>query len=378
MRNNFIITLLVASSILAWFIGSSLFFHFMKPSSLYTDTMEPVRVQKVVSLWDLQQSVTNIVDRVYDSTVSIVIKKDLVLYRNNPYSFFNTPVRKSTQKVWWGTWFFITKDGYIITNKHVVENEDASYTVITSDNREYEAKILAIDPITDLAVIKIESDKGFQPLHFVDHTDGIHIGQFVVAVGNALSELQNSVSLGIVSGKNRVVEWTWYKLAWLLQTDAAINPGNSGGPLVNLDGDVVGINTAIATNSDGIWFSIPLTDRKVSYLLSSIQEYGTIKKPFIGVNYILLSDSVSKELGKTVSYGAYISEEDGSIVKWSSAEKYGLRPGDIILEIDGQKITFKNDLNTMIQNKIPGDELQLKVLRKPGKQEDIELKLWAL
>jgi S1-C subfamily serine protease len=88
----------------------------------------------------------------------------------------------------------------------VVENEDASYTVITSDNREYEAKILAIDPITDLAVIKIESDKGFQPLHFVDHTDGIHIGQFVVAVGNALSELQNSVSLGIVSGKNRVVE----------------------------------------------------------------------------------------------------------------------------------------------------------------------------
>ena len=171
------------------------------------------------------------------SIVSIVISKDLVVYRSDPWGFFQQPSGTVRRQVGGGSGFFVKKDGTILTNKHVVSDPNAQYTVILSDGSEYPAKVLGLDPVNDLAVIKIEAtktQKEFIPLPIVADTQEVHIGQFVIAVGNALAEFQNSVALGIVSGKDRSIEAEGTQLTGLLQTDAAINPGNSGGPLLNL------------------------------------------------------------------------------------------------------------------------------------------------
>jgi serine protease Do len=228
--------------------------------------------------------------------VSIVIKKDLVIYRSDPWGFFQQPAGSVSRKVGGGSGFFIREDGTILTNKHVVQDPSAEYTVILHDGREYPAEILALDPVNDLAVIQIRDEaETFTPLPVISE-DSTQIGQFVLAVGNALSEFQNSVSLGIISGKNRSIEAQNEVLSGLIQTDAAINPGNSGGPLLSTEGTVVGINTAIASNSDGIGFAIELTQAKIDYILKSIEESGRIKRPFIGINYILNSPGVAAEL----------------------------------------------------------------------------------
>ena len=166
-----------------------------------------------------------------------MISKDLVVYRSDPWGFFQQPTGTVRRQVWGGSGFFVKKDGTILTNKHVVSDPNAEYTVILSDGIEYPAKVLGLDPVNDLAVIKIESteaQKEFTPLPIIADTQEVQIGQFVIAVGNALAEFQNSVALGIVSGKDRSIEAEGTQLTGLLQTDAAINPGNSGGPLLNL------------------------------------------------------------------------------------------------------------------------------------------------
>lgn len=324
----------------------------------------------------LQNDITNIVENTSPSVVSIVIKKDLIIYRSDPFGFFQQPVWSVERKVWGWTGFFITADGMLITNKHVVEDAQSIYTVITNDNKEYDAKVVALDPVNDIAIMKIESDTSFTPLEISDDNENIKLGQFVLAVWNALSEFQNSVSLGIISGKDRTIETIDGKLWGLLQTDAAINPGNSWWPLVNLDGEVIWINTAIANGSEGIWFSIGLTKEKVEYMLFSVGESWRIKRPFIGIAYVPVSTGIQQELNLKTNYGAYIINEPWSIVEWSSADIAGIEPGDTILEIDNQKIDTWNDLNTLIQNKIPGQTVLLKVMKSSWEEKEVKLKLW--
>lgn len=324
----------------------------------------------------LQENITNIAKDISPSVVSIVIKKDLVIYRSDPFGFFQQPVWSVERKVWWGTGFFVKSDGTLITNKHVVKDTESVYTVITSDNTEYDATVIALDPINDIAVMKIESEKKFTSLDITQDNKNTKLGQFVLAVGNALSEFQNSVSLGIISGKDRTIETVDGKLWWLLQTDAAINPGNSGGPLVNLEWEVIGINTAIANGSEWIWFSIALTQEKIDYMLESITNDWRIKRPFIGIAYVPISKWIQQELSLNTDYGAYIINEPGSIVEWSSADLAGIEPGDTILEIDSERIDANNDLNTLIQNKIPWQEVNLKVMKGSWEEQDIQLKLW--
>lgn len=324
----------------------------------------------------LQDNITDIVEEISPSVVSIVIKKDLVIYRSDPFGFFQQPVWSIERKVWGWTGFFVTDDGTLITNKHVVDDTDSIYTVITNDNKEYDAKVIALDPINDIAVMKIESETSFTPLTITESNENTKLGQFVLAVWNALSEFQNSVSLWIISGKNRTIETVDGKLWGLLQTDAAINPGNSGWPLVNLDWEVIGINTAIANGSKWIWFSIWLTKEKIEYMLSSIEESWRIKRPFIGIAYVPVSKWVQQELDLTTDYGAYIINESGSIVEWSSADLAWIEPGDTILEIDWEKIDSNNDLNTLIQNKIPGQEVNLKIMKSSWEEKEVKLKLW--
>ncbi len=348
--------------------GSYIFsqLHSSQPTQLQQNG-EIIKNGKNISITDLQNEITQIVETVSPSVVNIVINKDLPIYKNDPFNFFRQPVWSVNQKVWGGTWFFITKDGIILTNKHVISDQEAQYTVILQNWEEYFANVLAIDPLSDLAVIKINSQKEFQPVDFIQQYEWenseIKIWQFAIAIWNALAEFQNSVALWVISGSNRTIEAEGEKLSGLLQTDAAINPGNSGWPLVNLNGKVMWINTAISWDAQWIWFSIPLSAKKIDYILESVEKYWEIKKPFIGINYVLLNKSGAEKLWIKYNYWAYILDEENSVVQWSSAQKSWILPWDIILKVNNIKITQNNDLASFIQNRIPWESLQLEIYR---------------
>jgi len=334
--------------------------------------------EKAPSMKTLENTIIEKVANIWPSVVSIVIKKDLIIYRSDPFGFFQQPAGSIERQVGGGTGFFVRSDGTIITNKHVISDPQATYTVITNTWEEYDASVVATDPLSDLAIIKINSETSFPTLSIVSDTWDVEIGQFAIAIGNALAEFQNSVSLGIVSGKERSISAQNQTISGLIQTDTAINPGNSGGPLINLEGQVIGINTAIINNSEWIGFAIALTQDRIEYMLESIEKTGTIKRPFIGINYVPNSPWIQQELWLSVDYGAYIIDEIGSVVEWSSAEKAGIEPGDIILEIDDIQVTLKNTIGSIIQNKIPGEVLTLKIMKKSGEEKVVELKLGEL
>ncbi len=375
MNTKILSWIIVFLSLLGWIVGSFIGQKIYSTNGAVPKNTNVVKTEKSIQITDLQNTITGLVKNVSPSVVSIIIKKDLTLYRSDVFWFFQEPVGTVRQKVGGGTGFFITKDGKIITNKHVVIDETAEYVVITNDGKEYEAQVLARDPITDLAVVQVQSKKEFTPLEFISKNDDINIWEFAIAIGNALAEFQNSVSFWVVSGKNRSIADQNVHLSGLLQTDAAINPGNSGGPLLNLDTKVIGINTAIVNGSEGLWFALALNKEKVDFMLSSIKKYGEIKKPFIWIWTIALSPRVSQQLWVKQESGALISEDGGGIVTGSQAEKAGLQVWDVITQIDGEKIDIRNDLPSMIQNKIPGDTIRLEVIDTKGNTKNVDIVL---
>jgi serine protease Do len=284
-----------------------------------------------------------------------------------------------------GTGFFVSKDGYIITNKHVVSDRRAQYSIILADGTELAARVLAYDPITDLAIIRAftADQKPYTegiPLSFISTQNELQIGSFVVAVGNALAEFQNTVTLGVISGLGRQIaaadasSRTTESLTGLIQTDTAINPGNSGGPLIGIDGRVVGINTAVSAGANGIGFAIPLSQKTVDALLASVIKNGTIERAFIGIKYALLTPQVADSIGTTIKNGALLSE----VIEGSPASQVGLSAGDIITEADGRSINTKYGLREALSEKFPGEKLSLKVYKKESaKTESVEIILTA-
>lgn len=374
MQKNTLIIAIILSSFISGLFGAYVL-QMLHPA---WESGNPASIHKTVTsvdIKDLESNITKNVEKASPSVVSIVIKKDLAIYRNDPFGFFGQQVGTVSKEVWGGSGFFITKDGKIITNKHVVSDPNAEYVVITNDGKEYEAKVLALDPLSDLAVIQIKGTENFTPLTFINDSSEVKIGQFVIAVGNALAEFQNSVSFGVISGKNRSVNASGESLSNLLQTDAAINPGNSGGPLINLNNEVIGINTAVSADAQWIGFAQPLTQKRINYILDSLTKYGEIKRPLVGVNYILLNQTNSNQLGLKVTEWAYVPEEKWSILAGSSAEKAWLQWGDTIVKVDGVKISQDTDLWTLLQSKIPGDTIQLDIIKKDGKKETLKLTL---
>lgn len=345
---------------------------------------------------DYEQAVISAVKKVSPSVVSITISKNVPIIEECPYNPFSdlppdiqrffgnqffefyTPCPKGEKlkEVGWGTGFIISEDGLILTNKHVVLDVGASYTVLTNDGKKYNAKILARDPIQDLAILKIEG-KNFKPVD-LGNSDELELGQSVIAIGNALGEFRNTVSVGVVSGLARTVtaggggfEETIHDV---IQTDAAINPGNSGGPLINLRGEVIGINTAMASGAENIGFAIPIN--KAKRAINSIKSKGKIEAPFLGVRYLIINSEIAKERKLPVDYGALI-EGDGknpAVVPNSPASRAGIQKGDIILEINGQKINENNTLAAIISRYSPGDWVNLKILRE-GREINISLQI---
>ena len=323
-----------------------------------------------------EQAIINVVKEASPAVVSVVIYKEVPIIEQSYDPFgdifgFRIPTytQKGTerQKVGGGSGFIVSDDGIIVTNKHVALDDDAEYVVLTNDGKEYPAEVLAKDPFQDLAILKIEGS-GFPTVELGD-SDSLQIGQTVIAIGNALGEFQNTVSVGVISGLNRTItasgEGLIETLEDIIQTDAAINPGNSGGPLLNLKGEVIGINTAVSSEGQSIGFTIPINTAKKD--ISQIKELGRIVYPFIGIRYIIITSDVQQENNLSVDYGAWIISGQGNnesaIYPGSPAERAGLKEGDIILEFGGEKITTSNPLSEIINKYEIGDEVDLKVLR---------------
>jgi serine protease Do len=330
-----------------------------------------------------EQAIMNTVKAANDSVVSIIISKNLPTYEQkwiNPFgdgSYFDIQIPQYVQngteykEVGSGSGFIVSADGLVLTNKHVVIDKDADYSVVMNDGQKYSAQVLATDPVQDLAIIKIKNEDGktFVPL-VLGNSDGIQLGQTAIAIGNALGEFSNTVSVGIVSGLSRTISASdelganTETLEDIIQTDAAINSGNSGGPLMNLKGEVIGINTAIAQDAENIAFAIPINYAKKD--IDQVKTTNKISYPFLGIRYVLVDENVKKAYELSVDYGAYISSGAGKVepvTKDSPAEKAGLKEGDVILEFNGEKIIGANTLAKIMQKYSVGDTVSLKVLR---------------
>ena len=332
-----------------------------------------------------EQAIIEVVKESSPAVVSIIITKNLPVYEqymapfNDLFGFqWQVPQlrQKGTEKkeVGGGSGFIISKDGLVLTNKHVVLDEEAEYTVLTNDGKKFSAKVLARDSFQDLAIIKIElgADNTVQndfPVVKLGDSSKIEIGQTVIAIGNALGEFRNTVSVGVVSGLSRTIVASGGGLAETLddviQTDAAINPGNSGGPLLNLRGEVIGINTAIVQDAQNIGFTIPINQAKRD--IQQVKSIGKITYPFLGVRYILVTSKVQQENGLSVDYGALVAKGSGNeaaVYSGSAAEKAGIKEGDVILEFSGQKVNLDNSLAKLIMSHNPGDKVLVKILRQ--------------
>lgn len=293
------------------------------------------------------------------------------LYKQIPPEMFDEHGRV---KIGGGSGFIVSEDGFVLTNKHVVVDPKADYTVVASEGEKYHAKVVARDPINDVAILKIEG-KDLSHIE-LGESSNLELGQTVVAIGNALGQFQNTVSTGIVSGLSRHItaqagaDGRQQELRGVIQTDAAINPGNSGGPLVDIDGKAIGINSAVVFGAQNIGFAIPINAAKKA--LSDIKKYGHIRAPFLGLRYLLIDPVLKMRHNLPVDYGALVVPEatpgDYGVLKNSPAEKAGVLEHDIILEVDAKKITKDMPLSDVIQNHEVGDKLRLKILRRDGKE----------
>lgn len=347
-----------------------------------------------------QSAVVDAVKKVSPAVVSIIITKDLPVIKqyNNSSSaddffkqFFGEDFGNSTpqyrqngtekQTVGGGTGFIITSDGYIVTNNHVVDDSSAEYTVLMNDGSKHPAKILGHDNVKDLAIIKIDGKN--LPTVELGNSDGLQAGQTAIAIGNALGEFRNTVSVGVISGLARSItagdNGGSESLSGVIQTDASINPGNSGGPLLNIDGQVIGINTAIVEGAQNIGFAIPINEVKND--IDSVRRNGRIIKAWLGVRYVLIDKDVADTNKLSVDYGALVVKGDNptdlAVIPGSPANKAGIEENDIILEVDGQKINGDNPLVNVIGKMKPGDEPEFKLLHQ-GKEKKVKVKLEEL
>jgi len=336
-----------------------------------------------------EEIIISVVKDTSPAVVSVIITKYVPKYIN-PFEefeelfgehFFEFKVPEETEEMESpiGTGFIVSEDGMILTNRHVVLDTEADYTVLTNDGQRFSAKVLAKDPVQDLAVMKIEGSNPF-PVVKLGDSEKLQIGQTVVAIGNALGEFQNTVSVGVISGLGRTITASGggiiETLEDVIQTDAAINRGNSGGPLLNLKGEVIGINTAMSLEGENIGFAIPINKAKKD--IEQVKTLGKIVYPFLGVRYVIITEKIQAENNLPVDYGAWIisgtKPEQTAIFPDSAAEKVGLKEGDIILEFDGEKITTSNSLAKIIMRYNPGDKVVLKILRE-GKEKIVQVTL---
>ena len=316
-------------------------------------------------------SISEIANSVSKSVVSIITNT------STTGSFFTGQVSQAA-----GTGFILSSDGYIATNKHVVANA-TKIGVILDDGSTYEdVELIGTDPINDFAIIKIKDVQDLTPIKIGD-SKTTNIGQQVVAIGNALGTYQNSVTSGIISGKGRSLtasdssRTTYETLSDMIQTDAAINGGNSGGPLVNAAGEVIGINTAYASQGNNVGFAIPINS--VKGIMAGVLKDGKFERAVLGVRYQTITPLIAKEKKLDVTAGAYVkgSNNASAVIKGSAGDKAGIKDGDIVTAVNGTKIGTAGSLGSLIGEYAVGDTVKLEVYRdKKYVQLDVKLEAY--
>lgn len=300
-------------------------------------------------------------------TVSATIQRQVI----SPFDFgpfsFGLPEESTPEPQDIGSGFIVTADGLIVTNKHVVSNVGGKYQIVTNNDKKYDVQKIYRDPLNDVAILKIDpsQNKGIKliPIALGDSSK-LQVGQFVIAIGTALGEFRNTVTTGVISGLGRGItagsqfEGFAEKLDNVIQTDAAINPGNSGGPLLNSSSQVIGINTAVASQGQNIGFALPINVVKES--LKNFNDTGQFNRPYLGVAYKMITRELA--LMNDVPEGAYIQR----VVAASPAEKAGIQRGDIVTKMDGQRIQEKTELSTIISRKKAGDIFKIELWRSDG------------
>ena len=323
-------------------------------------------------LFNSESTIIEVIEKSIPSVVTIGITKvettkdRIQINPFNPVNPFETiPGTQTEVQQNIGSGFIVSSDGLIITNRHVVGDTEASYTVFTNDKKEHKVASIFRDPLNDLAILKINA-KNLNPLELGDSSK-LKLGQIAITIGTPLGEFANTVTSGIISGLGRGItagspyETHVEKLDNVIQTDAAISPGNSGGPLLNSSGLVIGVNTALAAEGQNIGFAIP--SNVVSELIGDFQKRGgTFERPILGVRYSIIDQETAK--AENLVQGAYVA----SVIEGSSADEAGIQEEDIIISIDGEKISDKNQgsLAKIILDKKIGERVTI-VLYRDGK-----------
>lgn len=375
---------LIVAGLFGWLVS-----HGKWPTQTVSSGKPGMEQQRIVT-----ESDAVIVDTIRKSmpgVVSIVISKDVSKLRNFQSPFGNLPfffndggtrggsgTDSGKQQIGSGSGFFVSDDGLIVTNKHVVSDLQADYTVLVGE-KEYQATVLARDPSNDIAILKINpaathageaGGTGFTSLPLGD-SGALQVGETVLAVGNPLGEFANSVSRGIVSGLKRTLtagsgRGDAEQLLDIIQTDAAINPGNSGGPLLNISGEVIGIDVAMAQGAENIGFALPIN--QVKKVIDQVKTTGKISTAYLGVRYIPLDADLQKEANLSFDYGVLVTRgetmRDFAVVPGSPADKAGIVENDILLEINGTKIDADHSLISLLSQYAPNDTITLTLWHK--------------
>ncbi len=352
-----IIVALVAGGI-GGFIGAKYY------SPRLTSLDSTAAQQKIVS--SQSDLIASIAKEVSPSVVSITVKSQS--QASTLQQLFGGQGAGTSESA--GTGIIISSDGMVVTNKHVIPDGTTSVSITTSDGTKYDdVKVVARDPRSnvDVAFVKINGAKNLKPAKIGDSSK-MQVGDAVVAIGYALGEFENTVTSGIISGLGRPItagdgSTSTETLSNLFQTDAAINPGNSGGPLVNMNSEVIGINTAVAGNAQNIGFSIPVNDVKSQ--ISSILEKGKLEVPYMGVRYVVLTPAIKQQFDLSTDTGAWLKATNATqaVINGSPADKAGLKEGDIITKVNGEAIDADNPLAQRLSKYKVGDTLEITYVR---------------
>ena len=315
-----------------------------------------------------EASVSNVIEKVSPSVVSIVTN-------TTKRTIYGAAQARAA-----GTGIVISRDGYILTNRHVVANASTVQVVLDDGTAYDDVKIVGVDPLNDVAYLKINGVTNLRAAEIGDSST-VRTGQQVVAIGNALGQYRNTVSSGIISGKGRSLSasdeagGSNESLSDMFQTDAAINSGNSGGPLLNYAGQVIGINTAVASGATGIGFAIPIN--AVKGTMKSVLAGNRVRRAYIGIRYVDITPALAKRYHLPVAKGAYVASDNSSSVQPDSpASKAGIQDGDIITKVNGTAVGESNGFSSLIGQYTPNDVVELTILRG-GKEQTVKVTLGA-